>query len=284
LEYALTHKPWEFAMHVNMGVDRIHHGFWRYHDPQHRLYTVGNPFEHAIHDYYVMVDRWLGRLLEKVGDDTTVLVVSDHGVKRMDGGVCLNEWLWRNGWLHFKTLPKEGQSMPGESTPFDENHVDWSRTRAWGSGGYYGRVSLNVLGREPQGTVTPEAYDSTRDELSAALCAIPDHEGKPLNTRVYKPQEIYRQVNGIAPDLLVYFGDLHWRSVGSVGHGAYTTFDNDTGPDDANHAVEGMFIWHDPKARGRGQIQPHQLMDIAPTILNYLGAAIPPTMQGKIIG
>ena len=44
------------------------------------------------------------------------------------------------------------------------------------------------------------------------------------------------QVRGVAPDLLVYFDNLGWRSVGSFGHGDVYTFENDTGPDDANHA------------------------------------------------
>jgi predicted AlkP superfamily phosphohydrolase/phosphomutase len=30
-------------------------------------------------------------------DDTAVLVVSDHGAQRLDGGFCVNEWLYREG-------------------------------------------------------------------------------------------------------------------------------------------------------------------------------------------
>lgn len=281
-EHAITHKPWDFFMHVNLGVDRMHHGFWRYHDPSHRLYTPGNPFESAIHDYYVMVDERIGRLLALAGDDTVVLVVSDHGVKRMDGGICLNEWLWREGWLHFKTPPQDGAI-----TKFDESNVDWSKTRAWGGGGYYGRVSLNVAGREPEGIVPQNAFEAVLDELAAAIKTIPGPDGAALtaaiNTQVYKPGEIYQQVNGVPPDLLVYFGDLHWRSVGSLGHGAFYTLDNDTGPDDANHDTDGMYILYDPRASGRGESARHQLMDIAPTILSIMGVTIPPEMQGQSI-
>ena len=47
-------------------------------------------------------------------------------------------------------------------------------------------------------------------------------------------------MNGVAPDLIVHFGDLLWRAVGTVGgdEGIHT-FENDTGPDDANHAQTG---------------------------------------------
>ncbi|MEZ4744450.1 MAG: hypothetical protein R3C41_00155 [Calditrichia bacterium] len=91
-------------------------------------------------------------------------------------------------------------------------------------------------------------------------------------------------MNNVAPDLMVYFGDLLWRSVGSVGHGSFYTFDNDTGPDSCNHAQNGMFILHDPANPGKGQeITGAQLMDIAPTVLDLFGVEIPEDMQGRVI-
>lgn len=274
----LATRAWDFAIHVNIGVDRVHHGFWRFHDPAHRLYTPGNPFESAIRDYYKRMDAFAAELLAGVDDDTLILIVSDHGVTRMDGGICINEWLWRGGWLTLKTPPPEGKI-----TRFDDAEIDWSRTRAWASGGYYGRVFLNVAGREPNGVIPVSEYETTRAELAAAIRAIPDDHGQPLNHQVFKPSEIYQQVNGIAPDLMVYFGDLHWRAVGSFGHGKHFTLENDTGPDDANHARHGMFILFDPRERGRGRVSGHQLMDIAPTLLSRMGVTPPADMQGKPI-
>jgi len=278
VEHLMTTRDWDFSMYVNIGVDRVHHGFWRYHDPQHRLHEPDSPFANAIHDYYVLMDDWARRLIEIAGDDTLVLIVSDHGVKRMDGGICVNEWLWRNGWLALKTSPQEGVI-----TPLEKLEVDWTRTKAWASGGYYGRVFLNVQGREPQGIIPQAAYEATRDELAAALASIPGADGERLDTQVFKPEQIYAEVNGVAPDLMAYFGNLHWRAVGSLGHGRHTTLENDTGPDDANHAQHGMFILYDPNARGAGQVEGHQLMDIAPTLLQRMGVKVPREMQGKII-
>lgn len=278
LKQTIQTKQWDFFMHVNMGVDRVHHGFWRYHDPQHRLHEPGSPFASAIRDYYRLMDRLTGELIALAGDDTTVLVVSDHGVKRMDGAICVNEWLWRNGWLTLRTTPAAGQIVR-----FEDADIDWSKTRAWSSGGYYGRVFLNVQGREPQGVITPDAYEATRDELAHALAQIPGTDGEALHTQVFKPGDVYTQVNGVAPDLLVYFGDLHWRAVGGLGYGAYHTLENDTGPDDANHDTQGLFVLYEPGKRGAGCVSGHQLMDIAPTLLNRLGVTVPREMQGKII-
>lgn len=276
LEYALKHKEWDFAAHVNIGVDRVHHGFWRYHDPQHRLYEPDSPYKDAIRDYYKLVDDWLGRIVNQLDDNTTIMVVSDHGVKRMDGAIAINEWLWRTGWL---TLKQEPTSV----VKFSNDLVDWMQTRAWSTGGYYGRIFMNVQGREPQGTIPPADYERVRDELASQLRAIPDDVGTSMNTQVFKPQDVYQQVNNIAPDLLVYFGDLHWRTAGTIGYGKHYLLENDTGPDDANHAVEGMFLIARPHEKGAGRITNHQLMDIAPTILDEFGLPIPDEMQGRVI-
>jgi predicted AlkP superfamily phosphohydrolase/phosphomutase len=280
LDRLITRPDWDFLMWVEMGVDRVHHGFWRHHDPQHRLLEAGNRHQHAIRDYYKLVDERIGRLLQQVDDQTALLVVSDHGVTRMDGGVCLNEWLWKNGWLAFHQDPPKGKL-----SKLEDLSIDWSKTRAWGDGGYYGRVFLNVAGREPQGIIPPEAYEETRSELEAALGAITDHEtGGVVGAVCHRPERIYQAVNGVAPDFIVYFGNLHYRSIGTLGHGKFTAQDNDTGPDDANHGQHGMFIWYDPANPGRGRrVEGHQLMDIAPTLLGAFGLPIPAAFQGRVI-
>ena len=115
--------------------------------------------------------------------------------------------------------------------PLSKAKVDWSRTKAWGDGGYYARVFLNVAGREPNGIIAPEDYEKVREELVAGLKAIRDENGQEMGTQVFRPEQLYKKVRGVAPDLIVYFGDLYWRSVGTVGGGRIHTFENDTGPD-----------------------------------------------------
>jgi predicted AlkP superfamily phosphohydrolase/phosphomutase len=278
VQHMLTSKPWQFAMFVNMGTDRVHHGFWRHHDPAHRHHDPNSPFRGVIRQYYQQVDQHIGDLLDALDDDVTVMVVSDHGVCRMDGGICLNEWLWREGWLALKQPPPTGAI-----TRFEDAQIDWANTRAWGAGGYYGRVFLNVAGREPQGIIPPQAYQATRAELADALQGIPAPDGTSLTHTIYHPEAVYQQVNNIPPDLMVYFGGLHWRSVGSFGHDGIYTTENDTGPDDANHAPDGMFILHEPTQRGAGAVGPQQLMDVAPTVLDRLNIRVPADMQGRVM-
>ncbi|MGQ9684271.1 MAG: alkaline phosphatase family protein [Anaerolineae bacterium] len=274
VKHCLRTKPWDLFLFVEIGLDRLHHAMWSYADPAHRRFTPGSRYEHAIRDYYAYLDAQIGEMLSLAPDDTTVIVLSDHGAKAMAGGFCLNEWLIREGYLVLSQQP-EG------IVPLSRCHVDWSRTRAWGAGGYYGRVFLNVQGREPQGIIAPQEYEAVLRELVTRLEATIDPKGNPLDTRAFRPQQLYRRVNGISPDLIVYFGDLAWRSVGTLGHGSVHTFENDIGPDDANHAQRGLYIISGRGVgRSRGQVQ-RTWQAVAPTVLEALGLQAPAWMGAE---
>ena len=277
VKHLIKEKPWDFLMSVEIGVDRLHHGFWKYHDATHPKHEPNNALINSIHDYYVWLDKQIGGVLELIDDDTSVIVFSDHGAKKMNGGIAINEWLINEGYL---VLEEKPQGV----VPLEKVKVNWGKTRAWGSGGYYARVFLNVQGREPNGVIPPAEYEKVRDELIAKISAIPDDKGKPIATRVYKPQQIYRATRNIPPDLIVIFGDLYWRAVGALGLNALHTFENDMGPDDANHAQMGMFIYFDPKRNlGGRELKGLQLYDIAPTVLTEFGMDVPVEMIGKTI-
>ncbi|MFI5049998.1 MAG: alkaline phosphatase family protein [Gaiellales bacterium] len=266
-------RDWDFLMMVEMGTDRLHHGFWRFYDHDHPDYQPGTRWEEEFRAYYRSVDAEIGRLIEGLGDDTAVLVVSDHGAQSMIGGIQVNEWLQREGYLRLAEQP-DGVIPIGQAT------VDWPNTRVWADGGYYSRIFLNVRGREPEGTVDPADYEALRDELIAKLEALGDEHGNPIGTRVFRPQDLYHEVNGVAPDLICYFGNLTWRSIGSLGDGRIQVRENDTGPDDANHAKMGVYVMAGP---GMPTASPDRatLFDIAPTVLTAMGYPVPADMQGR---
>jgi predicted AlkP superfamily phosphohydrolase/phosphomutase len=260
---------WDYLQCVDIGLDRVHHGFWRYHDPQHVLHEPDSPFKDVIRDYYLHLDEEIGRVLELISDDTIVLVVSDHGAQRLDGGFCVNEWLVREGLLALR-------QYPDEVTPFGKLSVDWGKTRVWSEGGYYARVFFNVKGREPEGQVEPGEYEAFRDEMKARLEAVIP------GTLVFKPEELYRNIRNVAPDLIVHFGGLYYRSIGGVGYqGELIIQENDTGPDDCNHAQYGAFILAAPHIPSRGEVEGARLLDLSPTLLTMAGFDVPSSMQGR---
>ena len=267
-------KEWDFFMVVEMGTDRIHHAFWKYFDQDHPKYIPGSQYQNAILNYYKYLDEEIGDTLKLLSDDTLILIVSDHGAKKMIGGICINEWLIQNGYLKLV-------QYPSETTQFNKLIVDWENTMVWGEGGYYGRIFMNVKGREPRGVIAPQHYEHFRNELIRKLEDLRDEHGRNINTKVFKPEDIYTECNGIPPDLIVYYGDLFWRSIGSVGNRTIWASENDTGPDDANHSQYGIFIMRNGRSQYGVRREGVTLYDVAPTILNYMGVKVPENMEGE---
>ncbi len=106
--------------------------------------------------------------------------------------------------------------------------VDWGHTKPGAAADIYGRLFLDVQDREPQGIMPAAGYEAAHREAHSEIMAIPGFQGEDIGTRVFKPEDIYRQVNGIAPDLLVYFSNCSWRSIGTLGHDSVQTLENDT--------------------------------------------------------
>jgi predicted AlkP superfamily phosphohydrolase/phosphomutase len=274
VKHFLANKEWDYFHYVDIGLDRVHHGFWDSYDKQHIHYRAGNPYENVIPDYYQWLDQQIGEVMELLDKDTVLLIVSDHGAQRLDGGFAVNEWLIREGLLVLNEPPQG-------ITPFAQLKVNWAKTKVWSEGGYYARVFFNVEDREPRGIIPKSQYESFRDEWKKGFEALTDAKGQALNSLVFKPEEIYHSVRNVAPDLIVHFGRLYWRSIGSVGHGRLHLEENDTGPDACNHAQFGMFILNAPNNPLQGEFQGAKLLDIAPTLLDIAGYEIPKAMQGK---
>ena len=276
--FAIAEHVWvrerpDFMMMVEIGPDRLHHALWQHLDPSHPAHDPESPWGERGRAYYAALDRHIGRLVGLADDDTAVLIASDHGAKPLLGGVCVNDWLIANGWLHLERTPRR----PARLADAD---LRWEQTRAWGEGGYYARVCLNVEGREPRGCVPPREYERTRAALAEALAAIRRPDGAAMRTRVVLPERAYRAVRGRPPDLMVYFDDLDYRAIGTVGHGAIHVADNDTGHDTCNHDWDGVWVLAGAGVRARGRIEGAAIYDVTRTVLALMGVDGPPDLLG----
>lgn len=73
---------WKLLAHVITITDRVSHGYWRFHEPEPYAPLPGAELDASrsrVEDAYRRADVLLGRLLDRLGPDVTVLVVSDHG-------------------------------------------------------------------------------------------------------------------------------------------------------------------------------------------------------------
>ena len=120
-------------------------------------------------------------------------------------------------------------------------------------------------------------------ELEEELETIKRPTGEPMKVQAFRPEELYPAAVGNRPDLMVYFDDLNWRSAGTVGHGSLYLSENDTGPDDSVHAMEGIFVLFDPTRQYGREVENVGLLDVAPTVLKLMGVPAPVDMEGRAI-
>lgn len=276
ISYLAQNKPWRFFMFVEMGVDRINHAFWKFYDKFHHFYKPGHKYENVIMDYYKFLDKKIGDLLGLLDEDTVVFVVSDHGAKAMKGAFCINQWLIKKGYLAVKTQPEPG-------TDLEKADIDWGKTKAWAWGGYYARIFLNLKGREEKGTIPRFRYEAWRNKLKKEICETKGPDGEDWDTRVYHPEELFSNPKGDPADLFIYLDDLSWRSAGTLGHKSIYLPENDTGPDDAVHDWDGIFIMYNPKEKTGKDLGTISIFDFAPTVLDLLGVEPPKEMRGRSI-
>ncbi|AEA11512.1 type I phosphodiesterase/nucleotide pyrophosphatase [Thermoproteus uzoniensis 768-20] len=232
---------WDVFVLHEIGTDRVHHLFQKFWDPEHPLYTPGNPHEDKIPRLYRLVDELFGRLRKRLPRDVEFLVISDHGNQAQRGVLALNELLAEWGLLSFKSEPSRGADV--------ESVVDWGRTKVVAWGGYYARLFFNTVDR-PQGVVSREEADDLKRELRRRLRSLKAPWGYILNA-VYEPGELYRSVRGDFPDLMVYFDSVRVRPVQTVGYGSPWLEGNDRGPDDSLHSFNGFYAatWGDARKR-----------------------------------
>ena len=268
----LRSRSWELASLHEIGPDRMHHCFWRDHDPSHPRHEAGSPSANHVVDYYGLLDRLVGELLAEVPDDVAVLLASDHGATAMHGAVCINEILRELGLLVLREEPSEPRRVEPED-------VDWQRSRAWACGGYFGRIFFNIQGREATGILAPAEVRALEQRLRDTFANLELGDGRRLHNTVVAPGELYRRVRGAPPDLMVFFEEEHWRAVGTVGLGRRWIEGNDRGIDHANHARNGMYALRLPGAQAQGW-RHASILDIFPTLRGLLDLPADPSLQG----
>lgn len=190
-----------FLFYYFGAIDQVSHMMWRAMDPTHPAHEpiADAPYRGVIEDLYVQADSIVGETLARLGDDGTLIVMSDHGFAPWTRAFNLNTWLMEEGYIALET-PSDRSDM----TFF--GNVDWSRTQAYALG--LNGVYINVRGREGVGSVPREQRRIVLDEISRQLLRFIDPKtGAPAVSKVYRRDEVYRDRGQLAigPDLIVGF-------------------------------------------------------------------------------
>jgi predicted AlkP superfamily phosphohydrolase/phosphomutase len=163
------------------------------------------------------------------------------------------------------------------------NDVDWARTKAF-SVGNFGQVYLNVSGQRAQGNVTPEEYEALRDEISEAAKALRDPEdGSQVVPTVYKREEVFHGVSAQRlPDLVLHTDRAKYVSFGHADFGSNKIIEPSTGQTGHHHMV-GITGLRGLGVKKNLEMAEASLLDLAPTILYYMGLPVPSYMDGRVL-
>lgn len=262
----------DFMMMVEIGPDRLHHLLWRHFDVEDPRHDPTNPWRGEGERYYRFLDAQLGELLDTLASDTVVMIVSDHGARPMEGGVRINQVLLDAGLLRLKHPAENG-------TPLSLENIDWANTRAYGAGGYYGRICFNLRGRDPEGCVDFGELAELRETIATLFSALPRTDGSALPVTIQTADELYAKVTGFPPDLFLFFDDLAYRALGTFMAEEHIAAENDTGADGCNHDWNGIFVLSGPDLP-QGRVEGLSIMDVFPTALSLLGMPPVDGLQG----
>ena len=289
-------------------VDLTSHMMWRHGDTEHPHHDPaiaartserwtdrpGSTWKDTTYDAILKIDPVIGRLRERLGDDITYIVMSDHGFAPYRRVFSLNTWLLENGYLVLKDgFAKEVAKSDPNYKKVSLGVVDWTKTRAYGMG--FNGLYLNRKGREADNPNTedidesgivdpgPEA-DALLAELKQKLEAIIDPTNElPVVLTADLASEIYSGPRvPEAPDILVGYnygyGNADASSSGRIPH--ETLRDNLGGTFNGSHlmapeVVAGTLISNRPVRQGS-----HKLEDMTVQILHHYGIDVPAELKG----
>jgi predicted AlkP superfamily phosphohydrolase/phosphomutase len=183
---------------------------------------------------YSAADQGVGELLELATEDTTVLIVSDHGSQPISHFILVHLWLQQLGMLAFHPwvadeqvecvanmlgesredlilqMRREGPALrerlyekvrskyPGANIGFTT--IDWDQTKAFCSSDY-GQITLNRT--RGKAAVKPSEESEILKTLTAAFQSLVDSEtGEPLVAEIIPRSTLYRGMHeNSGPDL-----------------------------------------------------------------------------------
>lgn len=321
LDYLRQRENWDFCMMVFNGTDTISHAMWKFMDENHPLHDPNKVAKYgtAIRDYYQLIDGHLGKIVDELDDDTTLIIMSDHGFGPFHQFIHVNNWLIKEGLMATRpglipTLKKNlfqlgfspmnvyntlmqfglgalkrevvrGQGQGLMKTLFlSFDDVDWSRTKAY-SLGNVGQIYVNVAGREPSGCVQRgEEYEQVRDTIIERLWQLRDPKtGEQVVEKIYRREEIYHgDYLDKAPDIVFIPTRMEYFGFGEYEFGSHHIIEPMKRGISGTHRMNGVFLAYGAGIRP-GTTHNAHITDLAPTIHHLLHVPIPKHMSGRVL-
>jgi predicted AlkP superfamily phosphohydrolase/phosphomutase len=161
----------------------------------------------------------------------------------------------------------------------------WSQMKAFALPSFAdGYIRINLKGREAQGIVLPEEYDAVCEELTQLLSQMTDaRTGKPMVKKIIRTRQnpLDRDPKLPNADLVINWQEEdssdvvdipNYGRIGPIPH-------NRTG----SHLPRGFFIAQGEGIAPASSLPTGHALDLAPTILTFMGVTPPDYMEGSPI-
>ena len=259
--------------------DRIQHMFWRENSLDRNMNVVR--IGHRIREHYLLMDQFVGELLDAMDSHTALLLVSDHGFTSFNTSFDLNAWLTAEGFMTLKEDPRDKKE---EETAL-YNLMDWSRTVAYGCG--FSSLYFNLKGREGHGIVDQPETDALARKVAERMTSFvdPDTGVKPV-VRVSRREEIYDGPQlPDAPDMIVSTRPgyrMGWQTaIGGVCTDILSPNEKHWSGD---HIVDPLSVPGTILSNLRLNVNGARAHDVAPTALALLGLEPGNDCDGRVLG
>lgn len=310
--YLLGKERWDLFMVHFQSPDILQHALWPYIDSAHPDYPSKDERDRArVLEYYQRLDSHVGEIERRAEDESTYILMSDHGFGPLSKRLYLNRWLANEGFLALRSGARRRGllNLAGSLArkvdflklrrrflaPFSERDrlltrlqrdalIDWPSSLAYAlSGSVYAPIYLNCRGREPAGRVEMGTeYEDLRTVIVERLKALRDPAtGSPVIDHVYRREEVYQgALLERMPDLIVK--PLDGFMVSDLIRG-----DNLIGPVpemlSGGHRMDGVLMLRGPGVASGATVSNAEIIDLAPSILYLLGIPLPSHIDGGIL-
>lgn len=303
--------------------DRAHHDWWKYIDPQHPAYDPKEAelYGDLILEVYKAADACVGKFLEAIDDDTTVIVMSDHGggshpkdylnsnyvlrtlnllkpsakASKKSGFKAAFKQFYRTKIRRFPYLEKVYRSLPqslkkiattmDSQTMMNLDAIDWKHTKAYRFPMYppVEGIMINVVGRQPEGCVQPgEEYEAIRTRILEEMRSLRDPKtGEPIVLEAYRREELYHGERLETAPDLILVTQDQYKGGTSIDELISAVPLDVISKLSGVHRMNGIILAQGPHIRRNARIEGAGIIDVAPTVMYALGLPIPTDMDGK---
>jgi predicted AlkP superfamily phosphohydrolase/phosphomutase len=280
--------------------DRVLHSYYKYLRPEfdHWKRPEGAMVRERVWELFSRLDEVIADLIDWVGSDSHVLVMSDHGfgpkLKAIDLNLALHGWgllaTRRIGSALYAPWARRLAGVAKQILPINilyrarqagHQAIDWTQTKAFAAPYSQQGIYVNLEGREPHGIVRQDEYESVRDTIVKRFEELVDPEdGRPVLDRIFRREEVMKgPASEEGPDLFPVCRGYTYEL--SDGRYSPDVFEDYGSRPHGFHSLDGIFAVAGPGINQSSKLEA-SVCDITPTALYLAGLKIP-ELDGRIL-